>query len=202
MALAGQVRNLPEKYSPLAQSSPKVSGVAERYASALFELALSEKKLDAVEKDLGRFSELLKGSEDLTRLVRSPVFGADEQTKAVEAVLSKAKISGLTGNFIKVVASNRRLFVLPDMIRAFATFLADHRGEMAAEVSVAQALNATQEKQLKTALKGVVGKDVALDMTVDPSLLGGMIVKIGSRQIDTSLRTKLSSLKLALKEVG
>ncbi|MEM7299567.1 MAG: F0F1 ATP synthase subunit delta [Pseudomonadota bacterium] len=186
----------------MAQSSPKVSGVAERYASALFELALSEKKLDAVEKDLGRFSELLKGSEDLTRLVRSPVFGADEQTKAVEAVISKAKISGLTGNFIKVVASNRRLFVLPDMIRAFATFLADHRGEMAAEVSVAQALNATQEKQLKTALKGVVGKDVALDMTVDPSLLGGMIVKIGSRQIDTSLRTKLSSLKLALKEVG
>jgi len=176
-----------------------ISGVAERYASALFELALSEKKLPAVEKDLGRVGDLLAGSDDLMRLIKSPVFSADEQQKAMAAVLDKAKITGLAGNFMRVVASNRRLFAVPDMLRSFRQKLAEHRGEVSANVTVAHKLTAAQEKDLKTTLKRVVGKDVALDMSVDRSLLGGMIVKVGSRQIDTSLKTKLSSLKLALK---
>ena len=194
------------RHSKVAQSSSNnaspVSGVAERYASALYELAASEKKEKAVEKALNGLDEMLKGSQDLMRLVRSPVFSAEDQQAALAKILSKAKITGLTANFINVVASNRRLFVLPDMIRAFRAKLADARGETSAEVVVAQKLSADQTKQLKATLKGVVGKDVALDVTVDPSLLGGMIVKVGSRQIDTSLKTKLSSLKLALKEVG
>ena len=179
-----------------------VSGVAERYASALFELAVSEKKLPAVEKDLNRLDELLQGSTDLMRLVKSPVFSADDQKAALNAVMKKAKISGLVANFMGVVAGNRRLFAAPDMIRSFRQKLADHRGEVAAQVTVAQKLTAAQTKELKTVLKGIVGKDVALDVSEDASLLGGMIVKVGSRQIDTSLKTKLSSLKLALKEVG
>ncbi len=176
--------------------------MAERYASALFELAVSEKKIPAVEKNLKRLGDLLKGSDDLMRLVKSPAFSADDQVAAIGAVMSKAKITGLVGNFVNVVAGNRRLFAVPDMLVSFSQKLAEHRGEVSAQVTVAQKLTAAQTKELKTVLKGVVGKDVALDMSEDASLLGGMIVKIGSRQIDTSLKTKLSSLKLALKEVG
>lgn len=186
----------------MAQSASTVSGVTERYASALFELAVSEKKIDATEKDLARFDALLNGSEDLMRLVRSPVFSADDQLAAIDGILSKAKIGGLAGNFIRVVARNRRLFTMPGMLSAFRRLAAAHRGEASAEVTVAAPLSATQKKELKAALKSVVGKEVAIDESVDPSLLGGMVVKIGSRQIDTSLKTKLSSLKLALKEVG
>ena len=185
-----------------SSASGQISGVAERYASALFELAVSEKKIPAVEKDLKRVGALLEGSDDLMRLVKSPVFSADDQVAAIDAILTKAKITGLVGNFIRVVAGNRRLFAVPDMLIAFRQKLAEHRGEVSGQITVAQKLTADQTKQLKTTLKCVVGKDVALDVTVDPSLLGGMIVKIGSRQIDTSIKTKLSSLKFALKEVG
>ncbi len=176
--------------------------MAERYASALFELAESEKQTKQVEKDLKGFEGLLKDSDDLMRLVRSPVFSAEDQLNAVSAILDKAEIGGLAGNFIRVVAQNRRLFAIPGIIRAFRMRLAEARGETTAEVTVARKLSADQSKELKATLKEVAGKDVALDVTVDPSLLGGMIVKLGSRQIDTSLKTKLSSLKLALKEVG
>jgi len=179
-----------------------VSGIIARYAGALFDLALSEKKLGPVEKDLSRFDALLKGSDELMRLVQSPVFSAEDQFNAVDGILSKAKISGLVGNLVRVIAKNRRLFVMPEMLSAFRRLVAEHNGEITADVTVATALTAAQNKELKAALKSVVGKDVAIDETVDPSLLGGMIVKVGSRQIDTSLRTKLSSLKLALKEVG
>jgi len=186
----------------VANSAEMTSGVTDRYASALFELALFEKKVPAVEKDLQRFQKLLDGSEDLRRLVTSPVFSADEQFRAIDAVITKAKISGLVGNFIRVVAKNRRLFAMPGMLFAFRRMAAEHRGEVTAEVTVAKELNATQTRDLKAALKNSVGKDVTLEMKVDPSILGGMIVKVGSRQIDTSLRTRLSSLKLALKEAS
>ncbi len=179
-----------------------ISGVTSRYASALFELAIAEKKIPAVEKDLGRFDALLKGSDALKRLVVSPVFSADDQSNAIDAVLTKAKITGLVGNFIRVVAQNRRLFAMQDMLPAFRKLGAEHRGEVTADVTVAQKLSAEQTKELKATLKGVVGKEVTLNVTVDPSILGGMIVKVGSKQIDTSLKTRLSSLKLALKEVG
>ncbi|MFK7903050.1 MAG: F0F1 ATP synthase subunit delta [Nitratireductor sp.] len=186
----------------MADTASISSGITGRYASALFELALAEKKLGAVEKDLVRFDALLAGSADMKRLVESPVFTSDDQLNAVDGVLAKAKITGLVGNFVRTVASNRRLFAMPGMLSAFRALLAEHKGEASADVVVAKALTPAQTKELKAALKSVVGKNVAINATVDPSILGGMIVKVGSRQIDTSLRTKLSSLKLSLKEVS
>jgi F-type H+-transporting ATPase subunit delta len=168
----------------------------------LHDLAAEAKSVDKVEADLGRFETLLSGSDDLDRLIKSPVFSADDQFKAISAILAKAGITGLVGNFLKVVAKNRRLFAVPSMITAFRRIAAEARGEVAAEVTSAHALTAAQQTELKAALKGVAGKDVAISVTVDPSLLGGLVVRLGSRQIDTSLRTKLNSLKLALKEVG
>lgn len=186
----------------MADSEVLTAGIAARYAASLFEVALEEKALGRVEKDLARFDALVEGSEDLKRLVVSPVFSADEQFAAVGAVLDKAEIEGLVANFIRVVAKNRRLFAMTAMLSEFRKLLAAHRGETAADVTVAAKLTGAQEKELKTALKASLGKDVAIRQVVDPSILGGMIVKVGSRQIDTSIRTKLSSLKLALKEVG
>ena len=186
----------------MAQTSSPISGVADRYARSLFDLALESNAVVAVEADLGRFEALIEGSDDLRRLIYSPVFSADDQLKAIATIADKAKIGGLVGNFLRVVAQNRRLFVLPGIIRAFRIVAAEHRGEAAAEVTSAHALSAAQEKELKAALKSVAGKDVSITVTVDPSLLGGMVVRIGSRQIDTSLKTKLNSHKLALKEVG
>jgi F-type H+-transporting ATPase subunit delta len=179
-----------------------VSGVAGRYASALFELAKSAKSVDEVSADLDGFARILQGSDDLQRLVRSPVFGADEQTAALGAVLDKAKIGGLTGNFVRLVARNRRLFALEDMVTAFRALAAADRGEITARVTSAQELKPAQVKSLQTALKSVTGKTVTLDQSVDPSILGGLIVKVGSRMIDTSLKTKLNSLKFRMKEVG
>jgi len=190
------------KFVPVADTSQHTSGVAERYASSLFELALEEGAVASVTADLDRFQAMLDESDDLKRFVMSPVFSADDQMKAIAAIAEKAGISGFFANFLKLVARNRRLFALPGMIKAFRIIAANHRGEISAEVSSAHALTPEQETELKAALKGVTGKDVAINVTVDPSILGGLIVKVGSRQIDTSLRTKLSTLKLALKEVG
>lgn len=187
---------------PVADTSQLVSGVAERYASSLFDLAQEAGSAASVGADLARFQAMIDESEDLRRLIVSPVFSAEDQTKAIAAVAAKAGITGLVANFLKVVASNRRLFAVPGMIKAYRVIAARARGEITADVTSAHALTAAQENELKAALKGVTGKDVAISVTVDPSILGGLIVKVGSRQIDTSLRTKLSTLKLALKEVG
>jgi F-type H+-transporting ATPase subunit delta len=186
----------------VAKSGSTISGVADRYAGSLFDLAVDAKAVAAVEKDLASFETMLAGSADLKRLVESPVFSSDDQFNAISAIVKKAGMSALTGNFLKVVAQNRRLFAVPSMIKAFRAIAAEHRGEVAAEVTSAHALTPAQQTELKAALKAVAGKDVTIAVTVDPSLLGGLVVKIGSRQIDTSLRTKLNSLKLALKEVG
>jgi F-type H+-transporting ATPase subunit delta len=186
----------------VADSSQSVSGVAERYASSLFALALEEGAVAEVATALDNFQAMIDGSIDLQRLIKSPVFSADEQLKAVDAILTMAGLTGLAANFIKVTASNRRLFAVPGMIRAFREIHARHRGEITADVTSAHALTAAQETELKAALKGVTGKDVTINVAVDPTILGGLIVKLGSRQIDTSLRTKLSTLKLSLKEVG
>ena len=186
----------------VADSSQSVSGVAERYASSLFALALEDGKVADVATALDAFQGMIDGSADLQRLIKSPVFSADEQLAAITAILDKAGISGLAANFLKVTASNRRLFAVPGMIRSFREIYARHRGEVSADVTSAHALTAAQETELKAALKGVTGKDVTINVAVDPAILGGLIVKLGSRQIDTSLRTKLSTLKLSLKEVG
>lgn len=186
----------------MAKSGSLISGVAERYAGSLFDLARESKSVDSVEKDLSKVEALIAGSDELKRLIASPVFSAEDQFRAIGAIADKAGIKGLVGNFLRVVARNRRLFAVPGMIAAFRNIAAASRGEVSAEVTSAHALDAAQKKELATALKQVAGKDVAIAVTVDPSILGGLIVKIGSRQIDTSLKTKLNSLKLALKEVG
>jgi len=168
----------------------------------LYELAAQANSVAQVEKDLDRFEALLAGSPELDRMIKSPVFSSDEQFNAIAAIADKAGITGLVGNFLRVVAQNRRLFAVPGMIKAFREIAAEQRGEVAAEVASAHPLIAAQQTELKAALTSVAGKDVAIAVTVDPSLLGGLVVKIGSRQIDTSLKTKLNLLKLALKEVG
>jgi F-type H+-transporting ATPase subunit delta len=186
----------------LSDTGSIVSGVAERYARALFDLARETDAVDAARTGLDSFEALMKESPELTRLVRSPVFAADEQIRAIEAVLARAGISGLAANFILLVARNRRLFVLPDMIRSYRSFVAAHRGETTADVTSAEPLSDTQVAALKDALKGVTGgRNVMLNRSVDPSLIGGLVVKVGSRMIDTSLKTKLTFLKVALKEV-
>jgi F-type H+-transporting ATPase subunit delta len=189
------------KSGDVAGNEPIISGMAGRYANALFELALEQKSLDAVKGDLERFDALVAGSPDLTRLVRSPVFTAEEQAKALSAILEKAGIGGLAAKFLKLVASNRRLFAARDMVRAFRALVATHKGEATAQVTVAEKLGDKHLDALKAALKGVTGKDVDLDVKIDPAIIGGLIVKLGSRMVDTSLKTKLNSIKHAMKEV-
>jgi F-type H+-transporting ATPase subunit delta len=186
----------------VAAEDPSVSGVSGRYATALFELARDQKSVDAVKADLEKFTALLADSPDLLRLVRSPVFTADAQAKALSAVLEKAGISGVAANFLKVLTVNRRLFAVADVIRAFRALVAKFKGEATAEVTVAEPLSEKNLDALKAALKTVSGKDVDLNVKVDPSIIGGLVVKLGSRMVDSSLRTKLNSIKHAMKEAG
>ena len=179
-----------------------MASVPGRYASALFELAKEQSQLELVENDLNSILAMLDESSDLMRMVRSPVFSADDQLKALAALLGQAGIGGLALNFVKLIAHNRRLFALPDMIKAFRTLAGDARGEVGADVASATALNDRHLQALKETLKASIGKDVQINASVDPSLLGGLVVKVGSRMIDSSLRTKLSTLKLRMKEVG
>ena len=186
----------------MATEDPSVSGVSGRYATALFELARDQKSVDAVKADLDRFDAMLADSADLKRLVRSPVFSADAQARALTAVLERSGISGISANFLKVLTANRRLFAVSDVIRAFRALVAKFKGEATADVTVAETLNDKNLDALKTALKTVTGKDVALNMKIDPSIIGGLVVKLGSRMVDSSLRTKLNSIKHAMKEAG
>jgi len=186
----------------MAGQKPIVSGAAGRYATALFELALEQKNVDAVKADLDRFAALAAENTDLARLVGSPVFTANEQTRALTAVLSNAGIGGLAAKFLLLVAANRRLFAIRQILKAFRLLVAQYKGEVSAEVTVAEKLNDKHLAALKSALKGVTGKDVDLDVKVDPSIIGGLIVKLGSRMVDTSLKTKLNAIKHAMKETG
>ena len=176
--------------------------MAGRYASALFELALESRAIDAVGSDLDRFDALIAGSADLARLVRSPVFSAEEQVKALAAVLDGAGISGLAAQFLKLVASNRRLFAVRDMIRGYRALLASHKGEVTAEVTLADRPSASQLSAIKDALGEVTKKDVKVDVNIDPTIIGGLIVRLGSRMVDSSLRTKLNAIKHAMKGVS
>ena len=173
-----------------------------RYARALFELAVDSGQVDKVESDLSSFKALLHESEDLTRLVKSPVFSADDQENALTAVLSKTDFAELSKNFFSLIARNRRLFAVEHMISDFTALLANHRGEVTAYVSTASELNEEQLSALKDSLQKSVGQNIRVEADVDPSLLGGLVVKVGSRMIDNSIRTKLDSIKNAMKEVG
>jgi len=186
---------------PLASTSG-ASGLAGRYAAALLELAEEDKALDAVAEDLKALQAMLAASEDLTRLVRSPVIGRDEQWKATGALLDSMGVNPLTKRFLGVVTANRRLFVLSDIVRAYLEELAARRGEVTADVVTARPLNESQTTALEAALKKAVGGKIAIAQRVDPSILGGLIVKVGSRMVDSSLRTQLQKLKFAMKGAG
>ena len=189
----------PTRAFDVATDNPMMAGVAGRYASALFELAKEQGQLDEVDADLGKFQAMLDASDDMRRLVESPAFAAEEQQRALGAVMDWASVGATTGNFLKVVARNRRLFAAEDMVKGFRTLLARERGEVSAEVASAIPLSDEQVSALKEKLKSSYGKDVRLDTKVDPSLLGGLVVKIGSRMFDSSLKTKLTNLKVVLK---
>ena len=191
-----------KKSASVAAEDPSVSGVSGRYATALFELVRDEKSVDAVKADLDRFEAMLAESADLRRLVRSPVFSAGEQSKALAAVLDKAGIAGTSAKFLKVLTANRRLFAVAAVVRDFRALVARFKGEATADVTVAEALSDKNLDALKTALKAVTGKDVALNVKIDPSIIGGLVLKLGSRMVDSSLRTKLNSIKHAMKEAG
>jgi len=177
-------------------------GLASRYAAALFELADEKKQLDVVAGDLSSLKQAIAASEDLRRLIRSPVLSRADQGRAMEALLEAARASDLVRRFVGLVAQNRRLFVLPEMINAYLSQLAERRGEVTAEVVSARPLSDAQRSAVAEALRKAVGGKVAVDAQVDPSLIGGLVVKVGSRLIDSSLRTKLHRLQLAMKGVG
>jgi len=183
----------------VAAEAKGVSGLAERYAAALFDLADERKALDAVAGDLQGLRAMLRDSADLRRVIRSPVLSRDEQGKGIAALADKAQISPLTRNFLGLLAQNRRLFALPDMIESFLHRLAERRGEVTAHVVSAQDLSPQQRDAVNEQLRKAVGRKVAVDIEVDPSLLGGLVVKVGSRMVDASLKSKLHRLQLAMK---
>lgn len=185
----------------MATDDPIMASVAGRYASALFDLATEQSGTADVERELASFQALIDQSADLRRLVRSPVFSADDQLKAISALVERGGMGTLAANFLRVLARNRRLFVVSDVIRAYRQLSARARGEVDAEVATAISLTEAQLAQLSDTLKAAVGKDVRINTRVDPSLLGGLVVKVGSRMIDSSLKTKLNSLKTRMKEV-
>jgi F-type H+-transporting ATPase subunit delta len=184
----------------LAADETIASGMAGRYATALFDLACDSNTIDAVKADLDRFSALLGESPDLLRLVRSPVFSADEQMAALSTVLERAGIGGLAAKFLKLVTANRRLFSVRDMIKSFGALVADYKGEASAEVTVAEPLKDEHVAALKNALHAVSGKEIDLNIKIDPAIIGGLVVKLGSRMVDSSLRTKLNAIRHAMKE--
>jgi F-type H+-transporting ATPase subunit delta len=175
------------------------ASLAGRYASALFDLARDERKIDSVSASLAAVSRALADSRDLNEVVSSPLVSRDEAAKALGAIAAKLKIDPLTANFLGVLARNGRKSRLMPVIHAFKRLAADHRGETTAEVVSARPLSNDQLDRLKLQLRARAGRDVAIDTKVDPAILGGIVVKLGSQQIDASIRTKLNRLAVAMK---
>ena len=178
------------------------AGIAARYAQAVFDLAKDDKALKALESDVDALDAALKASADLRDMIASPVVTREDQGAAIAAIAKKMKLSGLVANTLALMASKRRLFVLPHLVADLRARIAAEKGEVTAEVASAVALTAEQAAALAETLKKTVGKTVKLNATVDESLIGGLVVKVGSKMIDTSIRSKLASLQNAMKEVG
>jgi len=178
------------------------SSIAGRYATALFELAKGEGKIDALERDAEALGSALEASADLRALIGSPVYSRDEQGRAVAALAGPLELDPFTANTLGLMAAKRRLFTLPHMVRALRARIAAHKGEVTADVTSATALSQEQRTAIAEMLKGRFGKDVKLNAAIDESLIGGLIVKVGSRMIDTSIRARLAGLQNAMKEVG
>jgi F-type H+-transporting ATPase subunit delta len=183
-------------------NSARASGIATRYATAVFELAREQKKLDEVAADLEAVGRLLVESADLRRLASSPILSREEQGRAIAAVTERAGLGELSRNFLGVLAENRRLFALDGIILAFGRMLAEHRGVVQAEVISASELGEDQLKALRESVERYAGKEVELTRTVDSSLLGGLVVRVGSRMIDASLKSKLQQLELSMRGIG
>jgi len=186
----------------VAGQADRTGGLAERYATALYDLAGEQNALDTVAADLKTLRKMTDESDDFRRFINSPVLSRADQAKAVQALAEKAQLSGLTQKFLGLAAANRRLFALPSVIAAYLDRLATRRGEVTAEVTSAVTLNDTQMSAITAALKQTVGRTVALTSKIDPSILGGLIVRVGSRMVDSSIKSKLQRLKLAMKGVG
>jgi F-type H+-transporting ATPase subunit delta len=176
-----------------------ISAIAGRYATAIFELAQEERSIETVERDFATLKTLIAESRDLDSLVRAPVFTRDDQKKGIDAILRRMEASPLTTRFVLLLASKRRLFALTDIIRGFNALVSKARGEVDAEVTSARALKAAEVEALKAILKSRLGRDARLEAKVDPTLLGGLVVKVGSRMIDSSLRTKLEGIRAAMR---
>ena len=183
----------------MASETSGLSGVAERYATALYDLADETKALDVVAEDLRRLKGMIDGSPDLRRFLRSPLIDRQAQTKGMQAVLDAAKTDDLVRRFVGVVGGNRRLFALPGMVDAFLRRLAKRRGEVTVHVSSARPLSAEQSAALTEALKRAVGQKINIEAKVEPGLIGGLVVRVGSRMVDTSIRTQLQKLRRALR---
>jgi F-type H+-transporting ATPase subunit delta len=179
-----------------------LTGIARPYAAALYDLASDAKAVEATEKGLDAVSDLISSSDDFSRFLKSPTISADTKSVALEAILAKANTSELIGNTLRLVAKNGRLFALPAIIAAYKALAAEARNEVTAEVVSATKLTAAQETELAKVLKDKLGKDIALNASVDESLIGGLVVKVGSKMIDTSLKTKLSAMKIAMKGIS
>lgn len=175
------------------------ASLSGRYALALFELANEQKKLEAVGRDLAAVGQALGESDEFKALTTSPLIGREEAVKAVEATAGAMRLDTITANFLGVLARNRRLAQLPNVIRAFNLLSARHRGEITAEVTSAHPLDDGQLDAIRQNLRTRMGRDIAVDLNVDPAILGGLVVKIGSQMIDGSIRTKLNNLALAMK---
>jgi len=178
------------------------SGIAKRYATAIFDLAKEGKSVPALSADIDALETALNDSADLADLTTSPVYSREEQAAAIAAVAKKMKISPIVTNSLALMAQNRRLFALPQLIAALRDMIAEENGEVTADVVAAKALTKTQSDKLAKTLKATFGKDVKINATVDESIIGGLIVKVGSKMIDTSVASKLSNLQNAMKEVG
>ncbi len=186
----------------MSDSSSLSSSAAGRYATALFDLAGEGGALEQTERDMASLGEALEASGDLRALISSPIYSRDEQNRAMAAVAGAMGLSPLVTNLVGLMASKRRLFVLGEVIDIFARLMAEHRGEVTAEVTAARALSDMQRDSLVATLKKAIGREIKLNVTVDEKIIGGLVVKMGSKMIDTSIRSKLASLQNAMREVG
>lgn len=178
------------------------TGIAQRYATAVFELARDGKEIGAVEADLDQIESALTGSEDFRAMINSPVYSRDEQAAAIEALAARMGLTDTMTGVLGVMAGKRRLFVLPQLVAALREAIAADKGEVTADVTAAKAMTKAQQDKLAKALKASVGKDVKINMAVDESLIGGLVVKVGSKMIDSSIASRLSALQNSMKEVG
>jgi F-type H+-transporting ATPase subunit delta len=207
-------KKLPEEQAAQLPLAPRIgrvdvsepvsisTGIAARYASAVFDLAKDGKKLPALEKDIDALEAALGSSADFKSLITSPLYSRAQQGDAIAAIAKKMKLSPTVANTLTLMASKRRLFVVPQLISELRARLSDEKGEVTAEVTAAKALTKAQQDKLAKTLKASVGKDVKINMAVDESLIGGLVVKVGSKMIDTSIRSKLAALQNSMKEAG